>query len=399
MRCNVLVERMLLLCLCWMIFPSCKHHDGLSLEAQKVQAYMVNNAVVAHRGTMHWAPELTEAAYRWARNTGADYLELDVRYAKDGALVLVRDTTLERTTDVSIKFPGREKDVITSFTYEEILHLDAGSWFNEKYPEYARESFVGQDVLVLEDVFRIAEGKRIKRDADGKRIVHKDETGEYIFEYEEDPLDNGNRPGVYIDIKPSAACPGIEKDIYELLTRIGWNILEGQPVDNDMPFYVRGKVNICNTSGKVLIQSFSRSCIATVHELFRGQILCSLLVEAKDDDDARPDSFDEMISFAKANGAQFIGAKIGEGAKDGLPPSFARKIREAGLKTNIFAVNTEEQMVKYFGVKTGKRAQPLMDGTITNRADLVLDFYHTKGLREAGKEGGMPQEVLIMLGY
>lgn len=48
----------------------------------------------------------------------------------------------------------------------------------------------------------IAEGYRIKRDANGKRIVNRDENGKYVStQYEPDPYDNGNRPGVYIETK------------------------------------------------------------------------------------------------------------------------------------------------------------------------------------------------------
>ncbi len=163
-----------------------------------VQDYMPDNAVIAHRGTIYWAPELTEAAFRWARNTGADYLELDVHRSKDSVLIIMHDKSFKRTTDVAEKFPGREADPIGSFTLEEIMMLDAGSAFNKKNPDQALQSFVGQNVLVFEDVFRIAEGKRIRRNPDGTRVFTRDEAGVYHFEYEADPADNGHRPGIYI---------------------------------------------------------------------------------------------------------------------------------------------------------------------------------------------------------
>ncbi|RXF56983.1 hypothetical protein EG867_16325, partial [Enterococcus faecalis] len=62
-----------------------------------VQDYMPDNAVIAHRGTIYWAPELTEAAFRWARNTGADYVELDVQRSKDSVLIIMHDKTFKRT--------------------------------------------------------------------------------------------------------------------------------------------------------------------------------------------------------------------------------------------------------------------------------------------------------------
>jgi glycerophosphoryl diester phosphodiesterase len=52
--------------------------------------------VVAHRGASAYAPENTFAAFDLALAQGADVLELDVRPAADGHLVLVHDPTLER---------------------------------------------------------------------------------------------------------------------------------------------------------------------------------------------------------------------------------------------------------------------------------------------------------------
>jgi len=378
--------------LCFVVFASCENNQGLSSEAAKVQKYMVDNAVIAHRGTIYWAPELTEAAFRWARNTGADYLEIDISFSKDGVPIIMHDGTFKRTTDVAVKFPGREKDPIESFTYQEILQLDAGIRFNERNTGRARESFVGQDVPVFEDVFRIAEGKRIKRDEQGKRIVSKSESGEYMFEYEDDPADNGNRPGVYIEFKDPENYPGIEQHVYDVLARIDWNILEGEPVNEKTPAYIDGKVNIANTKGKVLIQTFSRQGMATLLDVFKGKLLCSFLVGAENGLTTEA-SCDEIIGFAKATGAQFIGSNLGDGVKDGMSTMFAQRLRAAGLKSNVYSFNTVEQMGKYYN-----NGKPLCDGMITNRADLTLDFYHAKGVRQAGKQG-KPEEVLMELGY
>ena len=47
----------------------------LTPEMMKVRDYVPMYAVIAHRGSTFWTPEETEAAYRWAREMGADYLE------------------------------------------------------------------------------------------------------------------------------------------------------------------------------------------------------------------------------------------------------------------------------------------------------------------------------------
>jgi len=368
--------------------------DGM----KSIQALMPENAVIAHRGTIYWAPELTEAAFRWARNTGSDYMELDVHRSKDGVLIIIHDRSFRRTTNVAEIFPGRENDPIDSFTYEEIAMLDAGSPFNRLRPEQARESFTGQDVPVFEDVFRIAEGKRIARNPDGSRIFHVDENGKYRFEYEPDPADNGHRPGIYIEVKANENYPGIEEQIYEELTRMGWNPLEGNNIRKNEPFYIGEKVNIGNTNGKILIQTFSRPGMENFKRVFDEKVLCSFLISNnRNTDFTSEEVLDELISFALENGAQFIGTNLGE-ENDGLPPHFAEKIWAAGLKTNVYSFNTMEQMEKYFGEGTGKSAHPLANGMITNRAELTIDFYHAKGVRKQ-KTTISPEKILEELGY
>ena len=363
-----------------------------------VQDYMHDNAVIAHRGTIYWAPELTEAAFRWARNTGADYMELDVHRSEDSVLIIMHDKTFRRTTDVAEKFPGREADPISSFTYEEIMTLDAGSAFNRKNPDQARQSFAGQDVLVFEDVFRIAEGRRIKRNPDGTRVVTKDESGRYHFEYEADPADNGHRPGIYIETKIPDEYPAMEEQIYDELTRMGWNPLEGEIPAAYEPFFKEDRVNVGNTRGKILVQTFSRQGMMNFKRVFGEKVLASFLIgNPKTNTFASDEVTDEIIAFAKECGAQFIGTNLGD-ANDGLTPAFAAKIHAAGLKANVYSINTVEQMEKYFGEGEGKKASPLPDGMITNRTDLTIDFYHGRKVRKHGTEKS-PQEILEELGY
>jgi glycerophosphoryl diester phosphodiesterase len=103
--------------------------------------------VVAHRGASAEAPENTLAAVRRAVAVDADHVEVDVQRTKDGALVVVHDTTLVRTTDVRRVFPRRAPWLVGDFTADEIARLDAGSWWS---PHYARER-----VPTLEEVVEV----------------------------------------------------------------------------------------------------------------------------------------------------------------------------------------------------------------------------------------------------
>jgi glycerophosphoryl diester phosphodiesterase len=92
---------------------------------------------IAHRGASSSAPENTLAAVRAAIAQGSDVVELDVQRTKDGALVLMHDTTLARTTDVREVFGHRRSPwLVGDFTCDELRRLDAGRW---KSPAFAGE--------------------------------------------------------------------------------------------------------------------------------------------------------------------------------------------------------------------------------------------------------------------
>lgn len=98
---------------------------------------------VAHRGASGYAPENTMAAFEKAVEMKADYIELDVQLSKDGQLVVIHDTTVDRTTDGTGK--------VGSLTLEELRKLDAGSYFG---PEFA-----GERIPTLEEVLDAFRGK------------------------------------------------------------------------------------------------------------------------------------------------------------------------------------------------------------------------------------------------
>jgi glycerophosphoryl diester phosphodiesterase len=93
-------------------------------------------ATIAHRGASAYAPENTLTAIRQAVELHSDLVEVDVQRTRDGALVLVHDTELGRTTDAARVLPLRAPWRVSDLTLAEILRLDAGSWFS---PAYAGE--------------------------------------------------------------------------------------------------------------------------------------------------------------------------------------------------------------------------------------------------------------------
>ena len=81
---------------------------------------------VAHRGHSIAFPENTLEAYRKAIELGVEMIECDVNITRDGKLVMMHDSTLDRTTNGTGK--------VSASTWEEIQRLDAGAKFG---PEFA----------------------------------------------------------------------------------------------------------------------------------------------------------------------------------------------------------------------------------------------------------------------
>jgi glycerophosphoryl diester phosphodiesterase len=99
--------------------------------------------VVAHRGATGYAPENTIAAFDKGVEMKADYIEIDVQRSKDGELVVIHDTTVDRTTDGT----GRVGDL----TFDELRSLDAGS--------FKGEQFSGEKIPTLDEVLDRYHGK------------------------------------------------------------------------------------------------------------------------------------------------------------------------------------------------------------------------------------------------
>lgn len=122
---------------------------------------------VAHRGATAYAPENTIAAFDLAVDMKADYIEIDVQRSKDGKLVLIHDTTVDRTTDGTGK--------VGDLTFEQLRSLDAGSWKGEQ--------FAGEPIPTFEEILDRYHGKI----------------------------------GILIELKAPELYPGIEEQVAEVL--------------------------------------------------------------------------------------------------------------------------------------------------------------------------------------
>lgn len=161
---------------------------------------------VAHRGASGYAPENTLAAVDKAAELGIDWVENDVQRSRDGELIVMHDTTLDRTTDAEEVFPDRAPWNVSDFSAAEIARLDAGSWFGDAY--------AGARVPTLRQYLRQVEGN-------GQKLL--------------------------LELKQPDRYPGIEGETLKELSNEGW--LE------------RGHQE------RLIVQSFDAESVSAVHSL------------------------------------------------------------------------------------------------------------------------------------
>lgn len=136
---------------------------------------------IGHRGAAGEAPENTLTSFDLALRQGADGIELDVHLSSDGVPVVIHDARLERTTSGG--------GPVSAMPVAVLRRLDAGSWFNRRYPARANHRYAGLRIPTLAQVLK---------------WVHK------------------RNCLVFIEIKQSKVrYPGIEEKVLEEIYRAG----------------------------------------------------------------------------------------------------------------------------------------------------------------------------------
>lgn len=268
-------------------------------------------AVIAHRGASYLAPEATRPAYLLARELGANYLELDLQRTSDGVLIALHDRDLLRTTNIREVFPERAKDPPETFTFAELQKLDAGSWFNARFPQQARGSFSGARILRLEDVLDLAQ------------------TGPH-------------QPGLFIETKAPSRHPGIEEQLVTTLKARGW---------------------ITGTDGthppRAVFESFEPESMARLRAL-APQVPAVLLI---DEVTVKTHGWKELLLKARQ-----LGVGIGAPRRHVTTwPWYTGAAHRAGLLVYPWTIDArwEMWMVRLAGA----------DGIFTNRPEMALNFY------------------------
>lgn len=280
--------------------------------------HIPHRAVIAHRGASYRAPEATPPAYLLAREMGVDYLEADLQRTADGVIVVFHDDTLKDRTNVAQVFPGRENDLIETFTYDELMQLDAGSWFNEAFPELARPSFAGLRIMTLQELVDIAAA-----------------------------VEDG--PGLYLETKAADRHAGYEEEIVRILKEAGFIADPGTAP------------NAGRRRAPVIFQSFYPESLVELERLAPDVprvLLISTETEAEH-------GWDNLLDVARKE-AHAVGP-IGFLAW----PWNVGQAHRAGLVVHPYVINLpwQMQLMSFFGA----------DGLISDVPEVALQVYGGRG--------------------
>nr|WP_282020136.1 glycerophosphodiester phosphodiesterase [Planomicrobium okeanokoites] len=258
---------LLMLSLVFLLYLNLKFGNG---ERSTLNSNEILN--VAHRGASGHAPEHTLAAYELGEQMKGDFIEVDLQMTEDGVLIAMHDERVDRTTDGS----GLVKDM----TLAEIKQLDAGSWFNEAYPDKAKPDYAGLTVPTLEEII-----------------------GEF-----------GRGSRYYIETKAPNVYPEMQEELLRVL-------------------YKHKLIGSNAASSKVLVQSFSADSLLEIHELDPEVPLIQLISYSE------PATITDQEISAIKEYALGIGTSY-----TSIDKEYVEKIRENELLIHPFLVNSKADM-------------------------------------------------------
>ncbi len=152
---------------------------------------------------------------------GADYLEQDLQMTADGELVVLHDSTLDRTA----RGPAEAcRGPVADQSLDALRRCEFGSWFNVAHPEHANPNYDGQPLPRLRDVLERYAG----------------------------------RARFYIETKRPDEAPGMEDALVGLLTEFNLTADSAAPPT-------------------VILQSFSAASLLKLRELAPDATLVQLL--------------------------------------------------------------------------------------------------------------------------
>jgi len=282
--------------------------------------------VIAHRGASAYAPENTLAAFALAAEQKADWFELDCTLSKDGAVIVIHDLTVDKTTDGE----GRVQDL----TLAELKQLDAGSSKDAK--------FAGERLPTLGEALDLAKEREIGVYVE---IKNSDDDNQLL-------MDIIHRTEGHKTLRPH-----IKRELLSMIRDSGTrNFTLTQEVIED----IRAR----KMRHHVVIQSFSPIICAVA--LLEAPEMRTELLGAKDED--KPRRWPLYLRWAEL--LEPAGFNTNNGTLD---QAILAQFHDQGMTSAVWTVDEEADMRRL--------AQWGIDAIITNKPDVCLQVLEAERKR------------------
>lgn len=272
--------------------------------------------VIAHRGARAYAPENTLAAFRLAREMGADWFELDCHRTRDGHVVVIHDHTVDRTTN--------GKGDLREMTLDELKALDAGSWMDAR--------FSGEPLPTLAEALELAD----------------------------------RHFGVYVEIKSASDDKALEREILSAMD--GVSKASPEQLRRIMTMIEASETpNLALTRATIDLLRQREARRFAVVQSFSPIVCAIMLAEAPEfrteflgaDDKKKPEMWGTYLRWGHLLDVAGFNVHY-----QSLTPERLSEFHRAGKTVSVWTVNEEEDM--------RRMAEWRVDGIITDKPDVCL---------------------------
>lgn len=276
--------------------------------------------VIAHRGASGYVPEHTLAAYRLAILLGADYVEPDIVWTKDGQAIARHENRLDDTTDVADR-----PEFASLRSRRQLDDRELEGWFSE--------DFTLAELRTLRARERLPQLRPANTSFDGLfRVPTLQEVIDLVREMEQVV---GRRIGLYPELKTPAyfRARGLEPEraIVDILAQNGYT----------------------KRADPVYLQSFDADSLRRLDELTSLRLV--LLLWRNPDEPERADALvsdaglQAIARYADGIGVEKYGFLIPNDEERGLLTSRATDLRAranaAGLKVHAWTFRAENRFL------------------------------------------------------
>lgn len=280
--------------------------------------------VIAHRGASAYRPENTLSAFQLAADQQADWFELDCTLARDYAVVVIHDDTLDRTT------PG--EGPVKDFTLPELSQFEAGSWFSAEYE--------GEPLPTLDQALTLAKKEKIGVYCEIKNSHDDDALMAEILERTKD------------DAVRTPAVDGL------MMAMIEHSLTRNLPLTRNCIREIRER----HMEQAVVIQSFSPIVCAIA--LIEAPEIRTELLAAKDEDE--PERWDQYLRWTALLNVPGFNTN-----NSSLTQELLDQMHKEGRTVAVWTVDNPEDMKRL--------AEWGVDSIITNKPDVCIQVLEDMG--------------------